>query len=148
MFTELTLGHVFARDFRIVRPLAQGGMGAVFVALQLSTGSLRAMKVIPQACDGRQEPRAVRARSSLETSALCGVPTGDLRRAPSPRYQFYGNPRESHQQSGVTSTWLHSGPPLKYLVSRTGNVQCADGGLVAPLQPHSAQFPCASECCS
>jgi Putative transposase len=39
-------------------------------------------------------------------------------------------------------------PPLKYLVSRTGNVQCADGGLVAPLQPHSAQFPCASECCS
>jgi serine/threonine protein kinase len=46
MFAELRPGEVFARDFRIVRPLAQGGMGAVFVALQLSTGSLRALKVM------------------------------------------------------------------------------------------------------
>ena len=33
-------------DFRIVRPLGAGGMGAVYVAEQLSTGSLRALKVL------------------------------------------------------------------------------------------------------
>lgn len=39
-------GMVFAGDFRIVRPLAEGGMGAVYVAEQLSTGQLRALKVM------------------------------------------------------------------------------------------------------
>ena len=39
-------GVVFAREFRIVRALAEGGMGAVFVAEQLSSGKLRALKVL------------------------------------------------------------------------------------------------------
>jgi len=39
-------GVVFARDFRIVRALAEGGMGAVYVAEQLSSGKLRALKVL------------------------------------------------------------------------------------------------------
>ncbi|HEY1958538.1 MAG TPA: serine/threonine-protein kinase [Polyangiaceae bacterium] len=39
-------GTVLAGDFRIERPLAQGGMGAVFVATQLSTGKLRALKTM------------------------------------------------------------------------------------------------------
>jgi len=33
-------------EFRIVRPLAEGGMGAVYVAEQLSTGKQRALKVM------------------------------------------------------------------------------------------------------
>ncbi|HEX2733893.1 MAG TPA: protein kinase [Polyangiaceae bacterium] len=42
----LTPGSVFAGQFRVVRPLAEGGMGAVYVAEQLSTGKQRALKVM------------------------------------------------------------------------------------------------------
>ena len=37
---------VVGGDYRIVRPLQAGGMGAVYVAEQLSTGKLRALKVM------------------------------------------------------------------------------------------------------
>ncbi|MCA9608834.1 MAG: serine/threonine protein kinase [Myxococcales bacterium] len=43
---ELREGTVFAGDYRVERPLARGGMGAVYVAEQLSTGKRRALKVI------------------------------------------------------------------------------------------------------
>jgi serine/threonine-protein kinase len=43
---HLQTGQVVGNDFRIVRPLGSGGMGAVFVAEQLSTGRMRALKVI------------------------------------------------------------------------------------------------------
>lgn len=43
---RLEPGQVFAGDYRIVRPLAAGGMGAVYVADQLSTGKARALKVM------------------------------------------------------------------------------------------------------
>jgi len=39
-------GTLFARDYRIVRPLAEGGMSAVYVAEQQSSGKLRALKVL------------------------------------------------------------------------------------------------------
>ncbi|HMR77358.1 MAG TPA: serine/threonine-protein kinase, partial [Polyangiaceae bacterium] len=42
---ELT-GAVLGGDFRIERPLAEGGMGGVYVAQQLSTGLPRALKVM------------------------------------------------------------------------------------------------------
>jgi serine/threonine protein kinase len=42
----LVPGAVFAHDFRIERLLAVGGMGAVYVASQLSTGRERALKVL------------------------------------------------------------------------------------------------------
>ncbi|MFO0547704.1 MAG: serine/threonine-protein kinase [Polyangiaceae bacterium] len=41
-------GRVFANDFRIVKPLSSGGMGGVYVVEQLSTGKLRALKVVHQ----------------------------------------------------------------------------------------------------
>ena len=37
---------VFARDFRVIRPLGVGGMGAVYVVEQLSTSRKRALKVL------------------------------------------------------------------------------------------------------
>ncbi len=43
---QLAPGVVFARDYRIVKPLAEGGMGAVYVAEQLSTGKPRALKLM------------------------------------------------------------------------------------------------------
>lgn len=42
----LAPGSVFARDFRVVRKLAAGGMGAVYVAEQISTGRTRALKLM------------------------------------------------------------------------------------------------------
>ena len=46
MTSLLPLGSIFAGDYRIERPLSQGGMGAVYVALQLSTGVRRALKLM------------------------------------------------------------------------------------------------------
>lgn len=44
--TRLESGQVFAGDFEVLRPLAEGGMGAVYVARQRSTGHERALKVM------------------------------------------------------------------------------------------------------
>ncbi len=49
MSSALEPGQVFAKDFQIERRLSQGGMGAVYVARQLSTDKLRALKLmLPQ----------------------------------------------------------------------------------------------------
>jgi serine/threonine protein kinase len=46
---NLQPGTVFAGDFRLVRAMNAGGMGAVYVAEQMSTGKSRALKVmLPQ----------------------------------------------------------------------------------------------------
>jgi serine/threonine protein kinase len=39
-------GTIIGGDFRVVSPLAEGGMGAVYVALQMSTARPRALKVL------------------------------------------------------------------------------------------------------
>lgn len=39
-------GTIFAGDYRVVRPLSEGGMGSVFVVEQLSTGAQRALKLM------------------------------------------------------------------------------------------------------
>ncbi|HVW24305.1 MAG TPA: bifunctional serine/threonine-protein kinase/formylglycine-generating enzyme family protein [Polyangiaceae bacterium] len=39
-------GTVFGNDFKVVRLLREGGMGAVFIVEQMSTGRLRALKVL------------------------------------------------------------------------------------------------------
>ncbi|WP_049876410.1 serine/threonine-protein kinase [Sorangium cellulosum] len=52
------VGMLFG-EFRIVRPLSAGGMGAVYIAEQASTGKLRALKLMhPQLCvDARLRER-------------------------------------------------------------------------------------------
>jgi serine/threonine protein kinase len=54
---NLTPGTVFARDFRVVRPLREGGMGAVYVAEQISTGRRRALKLMSPDLVGNPEVR-------------------------------------------------------------------------------------------
>jgi serine/threonine protein kinase len=56
---QLVPGQVLARDFRVIAPLAHGGMGAVYVVEQLSTGKRRALKVmLPQlVADARARER-------------------------------------------------------------------------------------------
>jgi serine/threonine-protein kinase len=53
----LEAGTTFARDFRVVRPLRAGGMGAVFLVEQLSTGKPRALKLMSPALAGDRETR-------------------------------------------------------------------------------------------
>jgi TonB family protein len=44
--THLAAGSVIAGDYRVLRALASGGMGSVYVVEQLSTGRERALKVL------------------------------------------------------------------------------------------------------
>jgi formylglycine-generating enzyme required for sulfatase activity/tRNA A-37 threonylcarbamoyl transferase component Bud32 len=64
--SQLEPGAVFGKDFRILRPLREGGMGAVYVAEQLSTGKERALKVMTPAL--ASDP-ATRERFVLEAHA-------------------------------------------------------------------------------
>jgi formylglycine-generating enzyme required for sulfatase activity/tRNA A-37 threonylcarbamoyl transferase component Bud32 len=79
----LSVGAVFGRDFRIVRPLREGGMGAVYVAEQLSTGKLRALKVMaPElATDPATRERFVfeaRAASRIESDHVVEIVTAGV----------------------------------------------------------------------
>ena len=53
---QLTPGTVFARDFRVLRHLSAGGMGAVYVVEQMSTQRQRALKIMLP--DLVREPKA------------------------------------------------------------------------------------------
>ncbi|MFI5301481.1 MAG: serine/threonine-protein kinase [Polyangiales bacterium] len=58
---HLTPGATFAGAFRVVQPLSEGGMGAVYVVEQTSTGTQRALKIMhPQlVADERMRQRFV-----------------------------------------------------------------------------------------
>jgi eukaryotic-like serine/threonine-protein kinase len=68
--SELAPGTVFGRDFRIVRALRAGGMGAVYVVDQLSTGKQRALKVMAK--ELAYDP-ATRERFILEARAAARI---------------------------------------------------------------------------
>ncbi len=63
-------GTVFGRDFKILRALKSGGMGAVYIVEQLSTGKQRALKVMNP--DLAQDP-ATRERFVLEARAASQI---------------------------------------------------------------------------
>src|SRR5512134_805906 len=56
-------GTLLGGDFRLVQPLSSGGMGALFVAEQLSTGKRRAVKVMHS---GLLDSPALRERFARE----------------------------------------------------------------------------------
>lgn len=68
--SALQPGTIFGRDFRIVRSLRAGGMGAVYVVEQLSTGKPRALKIMSP--EFAQNPDA-RERFVLEARAASRV---------------------------------------------------------------------------
>src|SRR5690349_19253585 len=45
---DLQEGTIFAGDYRVIRFLDRGGMGDVYLAEQVSTGQLRALKLMHQ----------------------------------------------------------------------------------------------------
>ena len=59
----LTPGTLFARDFQVIGLLAEGGMGAVYVVEQVSTGKRRALKIMLPAL---VEDRRARERFAME----------------------------------------------------------------------------------
>jgi formylglycine-generating enzyme required for sulfatase activity/tRNA A-37 threonylcarbamoyl transferase component Bud32 len=70
MTSPLQPGTLFGRDFEIVRPLRVGGMGAVYVVTQRSTGKLRALKVMAPSLAG--DP-STRERFVLEARAAARI---------------------------------------------------------------------------
>ncbi len=60
---DLEPGTTFAGQFRVVRKLAQGGMGAVYVAEQIATGRERALKLMHP---GLVSSRELRDKFTLE----------------------------------------------------------------------------------
>ena len=70
MDSELQPGTVFGRDFRVVRALRAGGMGAVYVVDQISTGKQRALKVM--APELAVDP-SIRERFVLEARAASKI---------------------------------------------------------------------------
>ena len=59
-------GTIIGGDFRIVEPLSEGGMGAVFIAEQISTGRRRAVKLMKRELVADVQ---LRARFALEAKA-------------------------------------------------------------------------------
>jgi eukaryotic-like serine/threonine-protein kinase len=71
---QLEPGEVYARDYRIVRALREGGMGALYVVEQLSTAVPRALKVMqPDLLLARDPAAAQRNRERfLEEARISG----------------------------------------------------------------------------
>ena len=67
--THLEPGQVLARDFRVVKALAAGGMGSVYLVEQLSTGRQRALKVMHP-----QLARDAESRARFQQEARVGDP--------------------------------------------------------------------------
>src|SRR5271170_3724760 len=66
----LTPGALFAGRYRVVRPLARGGMGAVYEVLHLETQRRRALKVILPGVLGTEE---MRRRFQLEAQVAARI---------------------------------------------------------------------------
>ncbi len=66
----LQQGNIFGRDFQVIRALKAGGMGAVYVVEQLSTGKQRALKVMNPDLAQNQ---ATRERFVLEARAASQI---------------------------------------------------------------------------
>src|SRR5688572_29642503 len=64
MWSELQPGNLFGHDYRILRHIASGGMGSIYLVEQLSTGKPRALKVMHP-----QYARDERLRARFEKEA-------------------------------------------------------------------------------
>jgi serine/threonine protein kinase len=53
----LASGDVFERDYRVVKPLSEGGMGMLYVVQQISTGKKRALKLMAKGAGNDDEAR-------------------------------------------------------------------------------------------
>jgi hypothetical protein len=72
-------GDVIGADYRIVRAISQGGMGAVYLVEQLSTGNLaRSKRCAPSSCRTRA---CIDGPAALEDGELNGISLAWVRAA-------------------------------------------------------------------
>ncbi len=80
---DLQSGDVFADAYRIVRPLRSGGMGRLYVVIQLATNKLRVLKLLADALVRREESRTrflreARAAAAIESDHVVDVVTAGV----------------------------------------------------------------------
>ena len=68
--SDVDVGSVFAKDFRILRRLRSGGMGSVFIVEQLSTAKQRALKLLAPSLADHPDIRERFVREAQAASAI------------------------------------------------------------------------------
>src|SRR5258706_517553 len=111
---QLGAGAVIGGDFRVLEPLAAGGMGAIYIAEQLSTGKRRAPKVMHAGLvqDPKLRERFEReARAGARTTATVpmGTPAWMSPEQTDPRAAI--TPATDVWAIGLIAFWLLSGRP-------------------------------------
>lgn len=99
MTTYLKLGDVIAGRYEVIRPISQGGMGAVYLAEQTSLGREVAIKVI---LDGVKDVEMLR-RFELEAKAVCLLKHPNII-----TYHDYG--RDDNNNPYIVMEYLHGFP--------------------------------------
>jgi len=85
---DLSPGAIFAEQFKVVRPLARGGMGAVYVVEQLGTARERALKLMhPQIASDEKSierfQREAQVASKIDSDHVVEVIAAGVERASS-----------------------------------------------------------------
>lgn len=80
---DLGPGDIFAEGYRVVRPLRSGGMGRLYVVVQLSTNKLRVLKLLAEQLVEREESRArflreARAAAAIDSDHVVDVVTAGV----------------------------------------------------------------------
>jgi serine/threonine-protein kinase len=89
--TDVEVGSVFAKDFRILRRLRSGGMGSVFIVEQVSTAKQRALKLLaPSLADHpdirERFVREAQAASAIDSDHVVEIVCGGIDEATSTPY--------------------------------------------------------------
>ncbi len=80
---ELSPGDIFAESYRIVRPLRSGGMGRLYVVVQIATNKLRVLKLLIPQLVSREDSRTrflreARAASAIDSDHVVDVVTAGV----------------------------------------------------------------------
>lgn len=116
----LSPGQIVGGDFEIIRPLGAGGMGAVYVVRQISTGAVRALKVMRSRFS--RDPAFVQ-RFTLEAKASAQI-----------RSRHVVEVVQAGVDSGLSLPWLAmeflEGRTLEDAMERFGPPNAADAALL------------------
>jgi serine/threonine protein kinase len=118
--SQLTPGTVFAQDFQIERALRAGGMGAVYIAMQLSTQTRRAIKLM---LPSYAESDSARRRFEQEARIGARIPSEHV-------VQVIAAGFDDQTQSPWLAMELLEGEELADRIDRAGPLPLADARLL------------------
>jgi hypothetical protein len=118
--SQLTPGTVFAQDFQIERALRAGGMGAVYIAMQLSTQTRRAIKLM---LPSYAESDSARRRFEQEARIGARIPSEHV-------VQVIAAGFDDQTQSPWLAMELLEGEELADRIQRAGPLSLADARLL------------------